>query len=60
MRETLTIGPVTKLLGCSRSFAYRLAREGKIEHLKLGDRQGIRFYKASVLEYLQSRDWSNI
>ena len=60
MRETLTIGPVVKLLGCSRSFAYRLAREGKIEHLKLGERQGIKFYRDSVLAYLRSREWQNL
>jgi excisionase family DNA binding protein len=58
-RNTITISTAVKILGCSRSFIYRLAREGKIEHLRLGERQGIKFYRDSVLAYLESHQWQN-
>lgn len=46
-RPTFNIHQACEYLNCSRSHVYRLFESGAIEGYKLGNRQGIRFFRDS-------------
>jgi excisionase family DNA binding protein len=50
--EILTLGMLAGYLHCHPSTIYRLARQGKIPHFRLGG--GFRFKKAAIDEWIAS------
>lgn len=50
-RTTLTANEVAEYLGVSRDLVYKLVRENKIVHVKIGSR--ILFRKASIDQWLE-------
>lgn len=54
-RPSITVASAAEYLGCTTSYTHRLYRAGKIEGKKLGDRQGIRLFTDSVIEFDENR-----
>lgn len=52
MPEFLTVPQVAQLLKCDRSTIYELIRQGRIPHIKLGERAGIRIPKAEFEQWI--------
>ena len=50
--DVLTVAELQKALGIGRSMAYRLIREDRIRHLKIGGR--IRIPRVSLVEYVKA------
>ncbi len=58
--DFLNASEVARLLGCSRSYVYKLARTGKLSYIALGDegpgrRTAMRFPAEAVAAFIRSR-----
>ena len=54
-RPTMSAPSAAEYLGCSRETVYRLYKYAKVEGYRIGERQGIRLYLDSVMEYEENR-----
>ena len=54
-KPTFNIQQAVEYLNCSRSHVYRLYDSGEIEGFKLGNRQGIRFFRDSCEAWIKKR-----
>ena len=50
--DVLTVKDLCKALGIGKSMAYRLLREGRIRHLRIGDK--IKIPRRSLVEYVET------
>lgn len=58
MRETCEAAEAAEIIGCSAWTLYKLARERKIPHIRLGRR--ILFRRQSLLQWLDEREQASV
>ena len=51
--DVLTVDEVSRLLGSSRQFVYRLVREGSLRAFRIG--RGYKISKTSVIEFIDGK-----
>lgn len=53
--KRVNVPRAAELLGCSRSWVYRLVEDGRLKAYRIGSRKGLQITERSIRAYLESR-----